>query len=249
MRPEAPQFRVLVVPVIGTLAFLFASTASAATWGALGEAGFQLAPPTFHLVASDEEEEDPWEEEDEEDEEEGEAGAPTGSSKDNETGSDQAIPAGVDAAERPTESAVGQESDAAPSAKQAESMGHRDRRDERNAKKALSGGAMLGIGIPVTILGVSLMVPAFYLLGAAITADALGAGGAGGLLFGIPSIILFSLAVPAVVAGVKLIVGGARALSKIEAKRMERRQDRYAMKSQKRVHWGMQVSVAGVWLN
>ena len=128
----------------------------------------------------------------------------------------------------------------------AESMGHRDRKDERNAKKALSGGVMLGIGIPVTILGVSLMVPAFYLLGAAITADALGAGGAGGLLFGIPSIILFSLAVPAVVAGVKLIVGGARALSKIEAKRMERRQDRYAMKSQKRVHWGMQVSVAGV---
>lgn len=132
----------------------------------------------------------------------------------------------------------------------AESMGHGGSKDERNAKKALSGGMMLGIGIPVTILGVSLMVPAFYLLGAAITVDIAatgsGADGVGSLLFGIPSIILFSLAVPALIAGINLIVGGANALSRIEAKRMERRQDRYASKSQKRVHWGMKVSLAGV---
>ena len=135
----------------------------------------------------------------------------------------------------------------------AESMGHGPSKEERNAKKALSGAAMLGIGIPVTILGVALMVPAFYLLGAAIAVDVAADGseveGAGSLLFGIPSIILFSLAIPALVSGINLIVGGAKALSKIEAHRMERREDRYAMKSQKRARWGMQVSVAGVPLN
>ena len=36
-------FRGLLVPVIGTLAFLFASTASAATWEAQGEDGLQMS--------------------------------------------------------------------------------------------------------------------------------------------------------------------------------------------------------------
>jgi len=69
----------------------------------------------FYLASEDEdEEEDPWEEEDEEEDEDG---PPPSKSDGDESGLDQAKPEGVDATERPAESAVEQESDSPPPVK------------------------------------------------------------------------------------------------------------------------------------
>jgi hypothetical protein len=125
-----------------------------------------------------------------------------------------------------------------------QSMNH-GKKAARNAGRALSGGVQLAIGIPVTILGVALLVPAIYLF---VQGDILFANGEEGaaLLSRIGGVLMLSLALPALITGIKLVVGGATELSKIQASRAQNRIERYAMKNQRRARWGMQVSLAGV---
>ena len=117
------------------------------------------------------------------------------------------------------------------------SMNH-GRKAARNAGRALSGGVQLAIGIPVTVVGVSLLVPSLYLFAQGDILTVAGDEG-GALVSRIGGVLLLSLALPALISGIQLIVGGATALSKIQAKRDLLREERYAMKSQRKARWGM----------
>jgi len=125
-----------------------------------------------------------------------------------------------------------------------ESMNHGNK-DAKNVARGLSGGIQLAIGIPVTILGVALLIPSIYLFVQGDLLQALGDEG-GALLSRIGGVIMLSLALPALITGINLIIGGATQLSKIKAQREQNRKDRYAMKNQRNARWGMQVAIAGV---
>jgi hypothetical protein len=123
-----------------------------------------------------------------------------------------------------------------------QSMNH-GRKEARNAGLGLSGGVMLAIGIPLTILGVPVTILGISL----IAAGALVGGGVGASIGLVPGIILLTLGVAALIGGGTLITKGIRNLSKISAhERQQMRKQRYAMKNQRKAAWGMKVSLAGV---
>lgn len=115
----------------------------------------------------------------------------------------------------------------------------------RNAGNAIAGGVQLAIGIPLTILGVALLIPAIYLFVQGDLAQVAGEDGVA-LLSRIGGVIMLSLALPALITGVQFIVNGATALSKIKADRSIERKQRYALKERRNAQWGMSFAVAGV---
>jgi len=128
-----------------------------------------------------------------------------------------------------------------------QSMNH-GRKEARNAGRGLAGGVQLAIGIPISILGVSLIVPAIVLFIQADIALAFGGSDAEGvaLLSRIGGVILLSIGLSVLIPGIRLIVNGASELSKIEARRTKNTAERYAMRSQRKARWGMKVSLAGI---
>jgi len=249
---------ILVLGLSGSL--LTSSTALAATWsvdrGAISLGDYSLdvqlqVPGQGLLAATDDEDEDPWEEDEEDEEDEEPEEAPATEEEDEE-------PEEAPATELEEEDTGEAEGPAGPAATLpgpdgddgSESASVEEPDSTSGAEKKLSPlvrvnpRVQIGLGIPLVALGsVATAVGVYSVqLGAILETFEIGLG----IPCFIRGAILFGVAVPSIALGIKLLVQGGKGLKAQLGSLRSDRSERYALRAQHRVRWGMELALFGV---